>query len=145
MADPLSITASVLTLAGAAGEVGKGLRLLKALKGAPEGLDDLLDDISRLELVLETINNATSDRQAAAPVMETLLAAGRNRLAELDVLIQYTLTEAGEDRRVDRLQWAKRRDDVERIQQKLDRIAVDQYSQFVRLPAFMRKRLRTMT
>ena len=82
MADPLSITASVLTVVGAAGEVGKGLRLLKVLKGAPEGLDDLLDDISRLELVLETVNNATSDCQAAAPAMETLLAAGRERLAE---------------------------------------------------------------
>lgn len=125
MADPLSITASVLTVVGAAGEVGKGLRLLKVLKGAPEGLDDLLDDISRLELVLETVGNTTSDSQAATPAMETLLAAGRKGLAELDVLIQYTLTEAGEDRKVDRLQWARRRDDVERIRGKLDRIRND--------------------
>jgi hypothetical protein len=125
MADPFSIPASVLTVVGAAGEVGKGLRLLKVLKGAPEGLDDLLDDISRLELVLETVNNATSDCQAATPAMETLLAAGRKRLAELDVLIQYTLTEAGEDRKVDRLQWTKRRGDVERIRGKLDRIRND--------------------
>ena len=125
MADPLSIAASVLTVVGAAHKVKKGLRVLKIIKDAPEGLNDLIEDVSRLEVVLETIKNATSDSQTAMPAMETLLAAGRKRLTELDILIQYTLTEAGEDRKVDHWQWTRGRSDVEKIRGQLDTIRND--------------------
>ena len=98
--------------------------MLKVIKDAPEGLNDLIEDVSRLE-VLETIKNATSNSQTAMPATETLLAAGRKRLTELDILIEYTLTEAGEDRKVDRWQWARRRSDVGRIRGQLDTIRND--------------------
>ena len=83
MADPLSIAASVLTVIGAAGEVGKGLRLLRIIKGAPEGLDDLLEDVSRLELVLETIKNAASACQATSSGIPSLLEKAQERFSEL--------------------------------------------------------------
>ena len=57
--------------------------MLKIIKAAPEGFNDLIEDVSRLDVVLETIKNATSDSQTAMPAMGTLLAAGRKRLTEL--------------------------------------------------------------
>ena len=83
MADPLSFAASVLIVIGAAGEVGKGLRLLKIIKDAPEGLDNLLEDVSRLELVLETVKNAASACQATLSGIPSLLEKAQERFAEI--------------------------------------------------------------
>ena len=121
----LSITASVFIVVGAAGEVGKGLRLLKVLKGALEGLEDLLEDVSRLELVLENIRNTAIGPPANLSAIETLLEKAKERLAELDSLIQYSLTEARGDRKVDRWQWLSKRGAVERRRRQLDGIRKD--------------------
>lgn len=45
--DPLSITASVITVLAATGKVGEGLEKLWALKGAPHELLALINEVSR--------------------------------------------------------------------------------------------------
>lgn len=50
--DPLSITASVLTLVTAANKVAKGLDNLASIKGAPAAVLALNNELSDLRLVL---------------------------------------------------------------------------------------------
>ena len=50
--DPLSITASVLTLLAAANQVAKGLDKLASIKGAPAAVLALNNEVSDLRLVL---------------------------------------------------------------------------------------------
>ncbi len=44
--EPLSITASILTVLGAAGQVKKGLERLQSLKNAPQELCALTNEVS---------------------------------------------------------------------------------------------------
>ncbi len=72
--DPLSLTASVIAVAGAAQQVGKGLNVLKTAKDAPQGLDDLLNDVSRFEIVLEVVKNALSESVRETPALTQVLS-----------------------------------------------------------------------
>lgn len=59
--DPLSITASILGVIGAAQKAIQGLSYLKAANRAPERLMRLLDQVTRFEIVLRAIKNAVPD------------------------------------------------------------------------------------
>ena len=120
MAEPFSIAASVITVVGAANRVRKGLHALKVIKDAPESLDDLLEEMSRLELVFETVKNAALEPQATS-----LLEKAQEKLTKLDELVHYSLTEAGEDCKADRWQWLRKGDGVEKLLRQLDRIRND--------------------
>ena len=43
---------------------------------------------------------------------------------ELDKLVHYTLTKAGGNEQVDRLQWVRKRSDTERLREQLGQILV---------------------
>jgi len=46
MAEPLSMTASILAVVGAAEKTGKGLEKLRALHNAPDELEYVLNEVS---------------------------------------------------------------------------------------------------
>ena len=64
MADPLSVTASILAILGAGGAVGKGLRKLLKLKRAPDILLALNNEIADLHCVIQTVNEVLRQHKA---------------------------------------------------------------------------------
>ena len=117
--DPLSLTASLITVVGAVKQVKKGLRQLKGLHNAPRELDDLLDENSQFEAILKALDNTPWKCNDVRPELQTVLSKAHAKLNDFDALIQYTLTEAGTSSKVDRLQWVRRRREVEELRQDL--------------------------
>lgn len=123
--EPLSVTASVLAVLGAARRLSKGVGLLKAAKHAPESLDDLLLQLSDIEEVLQAIQDVSIEPSTVSPGITRVLGRTKAKFVEMESLIQYTLTEAGESGKVDRWQWLRKRDEVEKLQRQLDALRND--------------------
>ena len=123
--EPLSVTTSVLAVVGAARRLSKGVGLLKAAKDAPESLDDLLLHLSGIEEVLQEIQHVSTEPSAVSPGLTRVLGRTKAKFVEMESLVQYTLTEAGESSKVDRWQWLRKRDEVERLQRQLDALRND--------------------
>lgn len=114
--EPLSVGASVIAVVGATAKVIKGIRRLKALQDAPRELDDLLAEISQLELVLQAVQRA---HENPGVELGRLLEMARRILVDFESLIEYKLTEAGTSNKVDRWQWTRSSKDVERLRGQL--------------------------
>lgn len=114
--DPFSLAASIITVIGA---TKTGINGIKVLRGASDGLEDLLADISQFEAVLEAIQNLPGARDNADSELKRLLESGSKKVVELNSLVQYRLTKAGESSKVDRLQWIRSGHDVERLRGQL--------------------------
>ena len=123
--EPLSVAASVVAVLGAARRLSKGIGLLKAAKGAPESLDDLLSYLSGIEEVLLAIQDIPTEPSTISPGLARVLGRTKAKFVEMDALIQYTLTEAGKSSKVDRWQWLRKRDKVEKLQRQLDALRND--------------------
>ena len=115
--DPLSITASTIAVIGA---VQQGLRFLKAANGAPEGLNDLLDRVSRFESLLHTIQNVLPASQRGMPGLAKAMEEAQIKLLEVNKLVQYSLTKAGESTKVDYWQWLRKGNIIEKLKRQLD-------------------------
>ena len=125
MADPLSLAASIISVVGAADEVTKGLRRLKAAKDAPKGLKDLLEDVEQLEMVLNCVKTAVLSPGSPPIELTTLTRDAGSKLLELRSLIEYTLTKAGVGDKVDRWQWLRKGNEVERLRNQLGTIRLN--------------------
>ena len=118
--DPFSITVGAVGLAGAANKAtGSVIKRVKALRNAPEELQDLLAELSQFELVLQTIQNAAASSETAGSPLETLLGTAKDKILELNSLVEYRLTKAGTSSEVDRSQWAWSQKDVDRLRKQL--------------------------
>ena len=122
--DPLSLTASLIAVVGTVKQVQKGLGQLKRLHNAPRELDDLLDENSQFEAILQAIEKTPWKSNGVGPELQTVLSKAHAKLADFDALIQYTLTEAGSSSKVDRLQWVRRRREVEEMRHDLRDITI---------------------
>ena len=123
--EPLSVTASIVAVLGAARRLSKGVGLLKAARGAPESLDDLLLHLTGIEEVLHAIQDVPTEPSTISPGLARVLGRAKAKFVEMDALIQYTLTHAGESSKVDRWQWLKKRDEVDKLQRQLDALRND--------------------
>ena len=123
--EPLSVAASVLAVLGAARRLSKGVGLLKAGKDAPESLNDLLLHVSGIEEVLQALQDVSTESSTVSPGLTRVLGRAKAKFIEMDSLIQYTLTEAGESSKIDRWQWLRKRDEVEKLQRQLDTLRND--------------------
>ena len=117
--DPLSVGASVIAIVGVTGKVIKGIRSLKALRDAPWELDDLLDEVSQFDTIIQAVLNASQDTGSE---LKRLVETAQRILIELESLIEYKLTEVGTSTKVDRWQWIRSPKDVERLRGKLQDI-----------------------
>lgn len=113
--DPFSFAASIITVIGA---TKTGINGIKKLRGAPQELDDLLADISQFEIVLRAVQNIRTHDNADSE-LKKLLESGSKKMVELDSLVQYQLTKAGESSKVDRFPWIRNGNDVERLRGQL--------------------------
>ena len=125
MTDPLSVTASIVSVVGAADAVTKGLRRLKAANEAPEGLQDLVRDVAQLEIVLNCVKSAVLSSASPPIGLATLISEAGSKLLELRSLIEYTLTRAGVSDVVDRWQWVRKGNEVERLRNQLGTIRLN--------------------
>ena len=62
MADPLSLTASIIAVLGATDSVGKALSKIKYLKESPNELLALINEVSDFKIVLYDIKRHLCDR-----------------------------------------------------------------------------------
>lgn len=123
--DPLSVTASILTVVGAASKVSKGLKLLKALREAPGELSNLLEEVERIEMILKCVEQSFVASERAVPELERVIDAAKEKLLALDSLIQYSLTKADEKSKVDYWQWLRKQGSADRMRQDLATLRLD--------------------
>ena len=108
--------ASVIAVVGATGKVIKGIRRLETLRDAPRGLDDLLAEVSQFELVIQAVQKT---HEEPGSELKRLLETAQRILFEIDLLIEYKLTEAGTSNKVDRWQWTRSSKEVEQLRGQL--------------------------
>jgi chromosome segregation ATPase len=120
--DPLSLTASIITVVGLAGEVGKNLRRLHHISAE---IHSLINDVSDLQAVLAEVDRVVIQYQVTAHAPEEAILnlsktvqAARRRLTELNEMI---LESGGADgkAKVARLKWIRAKTQAASIQQSL--------------------------
>ncbi len=113
--DPLSITAGILAVLGASGEVAKQVKNLLALEDAPDELLALNIEISDLRFVLHDVEyllQRQSEESAAHILLGLTKALQRSRetVLALEKLIAYDLTvinPISKKPRIDRSRWLR--------------------------------------
>lgn len=82
--DPLSVTAGIIAILGAGGVVGKRIKILTALKSAPDELLILNNEISDLQYVLNDVQDLlrrqSDDHGAPVPLVLTKALRQSERL-----------------------------------------------------------------
>ena len=97
MADPLSITASVIAVVSAAEGIGKTLSKIRNIREAPNELLALINEVSDFRVILANLEihltNKTSNLhlQEQTQHMSVLLNRAKEQLLQLDELIQYRI------------------------------------------------------
>ena len=117
MADPLSITASVIAVVGAAEGVTKAIAKVKGFYNASNEAMALINEISDLRIVLYSVQSYVSQnaRRSQSPLeqldhMSILLNRAKDRLLHLDQLVQYQLVKprsTNERIQASRREWAR--------------------------------------
>ena len=102
--DPFSITLGAITLAGATKKAIGGIKRLKALRDAPEELQDLLSELSQIEVVLQAIEDTAPFSDCVDSSLENVLDGAKNKMVEWESLVENRLTQLGSSSKVDRLQ-----------------------------------------
>ena len=124
--DPFSLTVGAITLAGAAKNAIGGIsHLITALRDAPEELQDLQAGLSQFEEILRVIQDTTRLSENAGSSLEPLIGRAKDKIVELDSLIEYTLTQAGSSHKVDRYQWKQSQKDVDKLRKQMNDIRAD--------------------
>ena len=116
MADPISIIASVITIVGA---TKKTIQRLKILRGAPQGLEDLLSEITQFDIFLHAFRRRPCSDDADSNDLKRYLRDAEKKLTDFNKLLEYTLTKAGTSNEVDRWQWTRKGDEIQRVREDL--------------------------
>ena len=66
MADPLSLTASIIAIVGIGGQVAKSIKKLASLKGAPDLILALHNELSDIRLIIIAIQDVFQRQQIAS-------------------------------------------------------------------------------
>ena len=129
MADPLSITASIIAVVGAAEGVGKTIKKIRNFREAPNELLFLINEISDLRIVLgdikgNLIQNASSIhlQEEQSEHLSTLLNRAKEQLLQLDELVQYRLVRSdstSQQVKISRREWARSTCTVKKYQKSL--------------------------
>ena len=100
--DPLSVTASIITVLGAGGTIATTLEKTRSIRQAPEIILSLNNEISDLRLIVHETQQLLREDQNRDPIgsetraftdqVTPILIRGRDKLLELESLIEYSLT-----------------------------------------------------
>ena len=146
MADPLSITASIIAVVGAAEGVTKTLAKIRNIRNAPEELLALINEVSDLRIVFGDVQNyiqSTERSQTTSRLATTnevlqhmaiLINRAKYKLLELDQLIQYRLMKPesiSNHIKVSRREWTRAKTTIESFRQALRDIRLNIVTQMV--------------
>jgi len=129
--DPLSVIASTLAVVQAA--LGT-LNVLLVLRGAPAEIKSLVQDISDLEAVLRTIEQASRGEGLLQPqaqdgysAVQRLLTKARSKVLELQQILAGRIVPncSKGASKFARVQWLQERSRVKAIQQDLQGVKLD--------------------
>ena len=130
--DPLSVTASVLAIFGAARQVTKGLAKVRTLHHAPAELSSLINEVSDLQAILSQVasfSNQLEEERLRGPVvaLKSHLSRALDQLHALNNLINAELLKVRADgtTKTNRVAWLRLKSDVELMQRELRTIRVN--------------------
>ena len=131
MADPLSITASIIAVVGAAEGIANTFAKIKDIRHAPFEILALMNEVSDLKIVLETVQRSID--RSRLPRGELLLLAGliqkaKDKLLQLDNLIHYRLLkpESGVNEiKVSYRAWVRAKSTIQNFRQSFRDIRLD--------------------
>lgn len=116
--DPLSITASIVTLLTAANHVAIGLNKLSSIDGAPAAVRALNNEVEDLRLVLTEAEpllrkhgDVTMPSAVAAISLEPIIERAKNKLKDLEAIVGNRLL--ARMRMKDKLGWMFEQDKVQ--------------------------------
>ena len=132
MADPLSITASIIAVVGAAEGVTKIAGKLKDIQNAPAELLALLNEVADLTLVLRNVQIFIRSQYShghGPPIPQEqfqhisgLVDRAKDKVLQLEKLIQYKLVKpdsTSNNIKVSRQEWTKAKKTIKDFQQNL--------------------------
>ena len=132
--DPLSVTASIITLLAAGGSIVDGLEKLASLREAPDIILALNNEISDFRVVIFEIANylqqepiqSLPNAQGFHTNILPLLNRARDKLDELEALIEYKLVLPRNDGniRLNKTGWIWERQKVKRIQEEIRSVKI---------------------
>ena len=110
--DPLSVAASILTIIGAGGAVGRGLRKLASLRHAPEVISELQDERAELKTILEEVPHLLHHYHIATSKPPSIVIGPLNRLKKTVLDLEHLLCDdllkakdGEQDAKFSRLKW----------------------------------------
>ncbi|KAH8721552.1 hypothetical protein GQ44DRAFT_808199 [Phaeosphaeriaceae sp. PMI808] len=125
MAEPLSITASILAIISTAEKTSKGLEKLRTLHNALDELEYMLNEINDMRVVLRSMQNVlTALTECEAEDIKGLIQIYQSEVLELDMLVSYHLQAASgysNDGRpkVNTLGWLSKSGKLSKIRERL--------------------------
>ena len=124
--DPLSLTASLIAIVGATGRISKTIQKIVSIRGAPDVVSALSNEISDLRLVLQAVETLLQRGSTfPSPFYSSLRASldrARAQMLELETIVEYqimTTAGANNEPKVNRIVWTRRRGQIQRIQDEL--------------------------
>ena len=144
MADPLSITASIIAVITAVECISKTLAKVISARNAFSELLTLVNEVSDIRIILNDFEShliGYGDRpQYSRPLklMATLLQRAKDQLLELDKLIEYQLlkpTSTSAHLKVSHYKWMKSKRVIERYRQNLRETRLNIIAQMTTLDA----------
>ena len=131
--DPLSLTASIMAVLGAGGSVASSIERIISLRNAPDAILALNNEISDFQLVVGMIQESLQDYESQdsadstpyAENLESVLVRAREKLLELDMLIQYRLTTPGSQGGLNRIAWVLEQRKVKMIHDEIRSIRIN--------------------
>ena len=148
MADPLSITAGIVAVVGAAGGITKTLGKIKDLRNAPDELLALINEVSDLRLILNDLQHYILQNTQRQQILQEelqhlsiLVGRAKDKLLQLDELIQYRLVKPDSifgEIKVSKREWARARSSIVRFQQSLRDIRLNIATHMVVINSYVR-------
>jgi hypothetical protein len=130
--DPLSLTASLISIGGLLSAVAKSVHKVQNLYHAAREINVLANEISDLQAVLRNVEHAVQDRQHTTVLQQQTfpnlfpnIQAAKDKLLELDTILHHRLIKTASTdsvTKVDRMQWLKERTNIMRLQSELRNI-----------------------
>lgn len=124
--DPLSVTASVLTIVGIAMQVSKSLAKVRAIHYAPAELSSLINEVSDLRAIISQVasfSNQLEEEKFKGPVvaLKSHLDRAIDQLRALDNLTNTKLLKIRSNgtTRISRLAWSRLSPDVDLMRREL--------------------------
>lgn len=134
--DPLSLTASIITIVGAARAVTLGLNGLSSVHGASALLNTLKDEISCLCVVLSqveygithsgissslSLGEAGRSGQEPIQLLESILQSAQFKIVQLRLAVESCLKDTGDGKapKVRKLLWLRRQPQIEQMRKEM--------------------------